>query len=200
MKTIFLSVAYVLMFSLAWAQQPLTEEERTKALDHLKKTRADYLKTIKGLSDEQINFKLEGKWSIAECAEHISATEHSLFSLVEMALKKDPDPSLRSEIKFSDDEIIAFMEDRERKVQTRAELEPSDRYEGFANTVDDFKTKRKFIMDYIKSTEDDLRNRYFDFPFGKVDAYQIVLFLSAHVTRHNAQIREVMDAPGYPGS
>jgi len=42
-------------------------------------------------------------------------------------------------------------------------------------------------LKFIKEPKDDLRNRYFDFPFGKLDAYQIVLFMSGHTK--NIQIK-----------
>ena len=49
-------------------------------------------------------------------------------------------------------------------------------------------------------TEDDLRNRYFDFPFGKADSYQIILFLSGHTKRHTDQIKEVIANEKFPQS
>ena len=159
------------------------------------------MKVVKDLSDEQLNFRSdEESWSVAECVEHIAASEQSFFDLVEMTLKTDPDPSLRSEVKLSDQEVIGIMENREQKVKTRPDLEPTDRYTGFDNSIDEFKSKRKSIIKYIKTTNDDLRNRYFDFPFGKVDSYQILLLISAHVTRHTKQIQEIIANSNYPNS
>ena len=66
--------------------------------------------------------------------------------------------------------------------------------------VEEFKALRKSNMKYIKKTKDDLRNHYFDFPFGKVDALQVVLFMSGHTIRHTDQIKEVMRSPGFPAS
>ena len=202
MKRILLSLAnLVLISSTLLAQTHLSAEDRSKAIDYLKETQSAYLKVVKGLSDEQLNFRSdEESWSVAECVEHIAASEQSFFDLVEMTLKTDPDPSLRSEVKLSDQEVIGIMENREQKVKTRPDLEPTDRYTGFDNSIDEFKSKRKSIIKYIKTTNDDLRNRYFDFPFGKVDSYQILLLISAHVTRHTKQIQEIIANSNYPNS
>ncbi len=202
MKRILLSLAnLVLISSTLLAQTHLSAEDRSKAIDYLKETQSAYLKVVKGLSDEQLNFRSdEESWSVAECVEHITASEQSFFDLVEMTLKTDPDPSLRSEVKLSDQEVIGIMENREQKVKTRPDLEPTDRYTGFDNSIDEFKSKRKSIIKYIKTTNDDLRNRYFEFPFGKVDSYQILLLISAHVTRHTKQIQEIIANSNYPNS
>lgn len=158
MKRILLSLAnLVLISSTLLAQTHLSAEDRSKAIDYLKETQSAYLKVVKGISDEQLNFRSdEESWSVAECVEHIAASEQSFFDLVEMTLKTDPDPSLRSEVKLSDQEVIGIMENREQKVKTRPDLEPTDRYTGFDNSIDEFKSKRKSIIKYIKTTNDDL--------------------------------------------
>ncbi len=202
MKRLLLSILSIaLITNLAIAQTTLTDEERGKAMDHLKKTNAELLKTVKGLSEEQLNYKMsEDSWSIANCVEHIAISETNIFGIVQMTLQNDPDPSLRSEVKMSDDQILGLIESRTQKVKTREEFEPTGKFGDYKGSLAEFKTKRKENMKYVKSSEDDLRNRYFDFPFGKVDAYQVVLFMSGHTKRHTDQIKEVMASAGFPGS
>ena len=137
MKRLLLSIIGVaLVGSLATAQTTLTDEERSKAMEHLKKTNTELLKTVKGLSEEQLNYKpTEDAWSIANCIEHIAISENNIFGIVEMTLKNDPDPSLRSEVKMSDDQVLGLIESREQKVKTRPEFEPTGKfgdYKGFA--------------------------------------------------------------------
>ncbi|MEQ9403767.1 MAG: DinB family protein [Cyclobacteriaceae bacterium] len=202
MKRILLTTtAFALLFCAATAQTTLTKEERSKAIEHLKATQAELLKTVKGLSEAQLNYKSgEDSWSIANCVEHLAISENNIFGIVQMTLQNDPDPSKRAEVKMSDDEIIGLIESREQKVKTRPEFEPTNKYGSYEATLTEFKDKRKSNMKYVKSSEDDLRNRYFDFPFGKVDAYQVVLFMSGHTKRHTDQIKEVMADAGFPGS
>ncbi len=190
-----------LIGSLAIAQATLTDEERSKAMEHLKTTNAELLKTVKGLSEAQLNYKpTEDAWSIANCVEHIAISENNIFGIVQMTLQNDPDPSLRSEVKMSDDQVIGLIQSREQKIKTRPEFEPTGKFGDYKGSLSEFKNKRKENMKFVKSSQDDLRNRYFDFPFGKVDAYQVVLFMSGHTKRHTDQIKEVMADAGFPGS
>lgn len=181
--------------------QSLTKAERTKALEHLKTTQSDLMASFEGLTEEQLNYKAsEDSWSIAECLEHLAISETNLFGIVEMTLQNTPDPSKRSEVAMSDDQLLGLIQSRDQKVKTRPEFEPSMKYGGFDGSVKAFKTKRKENMKFVKSTDEDLRNRYFDFPFGKVDAYQVILFMSGHTQRHKDQIEEIKSSAAFPQS
>ncbi|MEQ9467215.1 MAG: DinB family protein [Ekhidna sp.] len=201
MKKLFTLWCMVLLGVAAFAQTSLTKEERSKAIDHLKDTQAELLKTVKGLSDEQLNFKPDADtWSIAECVEHIAVTEAGLFEIVKGTLQAEPDPSKRAEVSMADEDLLNIIESRERKVKTRPEMEPANKFGGFDGSLEAFKAQRAVNMKFVKSTEDDLRNRYFDFPFGKADAYQVMLFISGHSKRHTDQIKEVIANADFPKS
>ncbi|HEY0769759.1 MAG TPA: DinB family protein, partial [Sphingobacteriaceae bacterium] len=58
--------------------------------------------------------------------------------------------------------------------------------------------KRDDHINYVKTTTDDLRNHYVDLPFGKLDAYQIILFMAAHSKRHTDQIDEILSNANFP--
>ncbi len=190
------------LFLLSFTSPPetvLSKAEKDKAIMHLKDTKAKLLSAVKGLSDAQLNWKPDGDtWSVAECVEHLAISEGAIFGIVQGTLKDSPDPAKRSEVKFSDDQVIGLIEDRSTKVKTRPNLEPTQSLGDFKATLKAFKTGRKKSIKYVKKTEDDLRNRYFTFPFGTVDSYQVVLFLSGHTGRHIAQIEEVMANPAFP--
>ena len=199
MKKLFTLGCMVLLGVAAFAQTSLTKEERSKAIDHLKSTQAELLQTVKGLSEEQLNFKPDADtWSIAECVEHIAVTEVGLFEIVKGTLQTDPDPSKRAEVSMADEDLLNIIESREQKVKTRPEMEPANKFGSFEGSLNAFKEQRAANMKFVKSTEEDLRNRYFDFPFGKADAYQVMLFISAHSKRHTDQIKEVMANAAFP--
>ncbi len=72
------------------AQNGITKIERQKAVDHLKSSQTDLMKTVKGLSEDQLNFKSsEESWSIAECMEHLAISETALFGLAQQSLQRD---------------------------------------------------------------------------------------------------------------
>jgi hypothetical protein len=50
----------------------------------------------------------------------------------------------------------------------------------------------------MDNTQEDMRNHVINFPLGMMDAYQLVLLMSAHTNRHTQQIKEVMADPNFP--
>ncbi|MEX2234531.1 MAG: DinB family protein [Cyclobacteriaceae bacterium] len=176
----------------------LTDAERKYATDLLQETKDNLLKKVKGLTAEQLNFKADtASWSIAECVEHIAISENNLFGFAQMGLKEPADPSKRSEIKLTDDAVVKMIADRSDKVKTKEAFEPTGKFGSFDATLSEFKTKRDNNINYIKTTSDDLRNHYNDFPFGKIDTYQTILMMAAHSKRHTDQIVEVMKNPNF---
>ena len=193
---------FVLLAVVAMSFTPattLTDAERKQAVDLLQETKETLLKKVKGLSKEQLNFKATPEsWSIAECVEHIAISENNLFGFAQMGLKEPADPSKRSEVKMTDEAIVKMIADRSSKVKTSEAFVPSGKFGTFEATVNEFVSKRDANINYIKTTSDDLRNHYNDFPFGKLDTYQTILFMAAHSRRHTAQIEEVMANANFP--
>ena len=198
LTTLFVLPAF-LFLNFAPAGNELSKEEKTAATQALLASQKTLLSSIKGLTEEQLNFKpSEDAWSIAECVEHITISENNIFGIVEMTLKEEPNPDRRSEVKMTDDQILNLIEDRTNKVKTRPEFEPSGKFGSYEETLEAFKSKRKSNIDFVNSTNEDLRNRYFEFPFGVVDSYQVVLFMAGHNNRHTKQIEEIKANEKFP--
>jgi len=198
---LFTCQVFLLVSMLAVAQDELSKADRDKAIEHLKGSQAELLKTVKGLSDEQLNFTPnDSSWSIAGCVEHLAISETALFGIVEQTLTTEADPLKRSEVKFTDEQILGLITDRTSKIKTRPEFEPKNNFESYQGSVEEFKSKRKQNIKFVKTTTDNMRNKYFEFPFGIVDCYQVVLFMSGHSERHTAQIKEVMAHASFPKS
>lgn len=197
-KIILFAVAIAAM-SFNGADTTLSDVERKYAINLLQDTRNDLLKKIKGLTTEQLNFKAgASSWSVAECVEHIAISENHIFGLAQMGLKEPADPSKRSEVKMADEEIVKMVADRTTKIKTKEAFEPSRKFGSYEGALAEFKSKRDNSIDFIRTTSDDLRNHYNDFPFGKIDTYQTILFMAAHSRRHTDQIEEVMKNPKFP--
>ncbi|MDC8004888.1 DinB family protein [Aureisphaera galaxeae] len=199
MKNLMLPIFALLIMGFTTTEQQLTQAERDFAVEEMTKTYDHLLKTIKGLSEAQLNFKSSPEsWSIAECTEHITISENNIFGMLQGALANEPDPSKRSEVKMTDAQILQMIPDRSQKVKTAKPFEPTGQFGSHKVTVKEFKAKRKSNIKFVKSTEEDLRNRYTELPFGTIDAYQILLFMSAHTDRHISQIKEVMAHADFP--
>jgi len=178
----------------------LTSKERKFAVNHLKETKSDFLKTIKGLSLSELDFKASpDQWSIKECVYHIAIAERNLWQLLDAAMKQPANPEKRSEIKMTDDQIITLVEDGSRKFKTTEKLEPRNTpFQTLDEAMESFKKLRADHIKYMKNTTEDLRNHVVQLPVGWVDCYQISLFMSAHSNRHMQQIEEVKANPNFP--
>jgi hypothetical protein len=197
-KSFVLVIALIAM-SFTNLETTLTEAERNYASKLMEETKDNVFKKVKGLSAAQLNFKASPEsWSVAECVEHIAISENNLFGFCQMSLKEAADPSKRSEVKMSDDAVVKMITDRSSKIKTSEAFVPSGKFGSFEGSLKEFKEKRDNNINYIKTTSDDLRNHYNDFPFGKLDAYQTLVFMAAHSKRHTDQIAEVMANPNFP--
>jgi PHP family Zn ribbon phosphoesterase len=178
----------------------ISKQERKSAISLMKDTKTDALKSVKGLSEAQLNFKAApDKWSVKECMYHIAISEKNLWDMMEATMKAPANPEKRSEIKVTDDQLIKMMEDRSFKVKTVAAFEPVNTpYKSLDEAVDAFKSRRTDHIKYMKSTTEDMRNHVAQMPFGWIDCYQLCLMVASHSNRHTQQINEVKADPAFP--
>ncbi|WP_299107265.1 DinB family protein [uncultured Tenacibaculum sp.] len=168
----------------------LTAKEREFAITELNKSKDNLLKAIKDLNEAQFYFKVdENTWSIAECVEHVTLFVDEVFEILDESLELPANPDRRKDVKFSDNELLLFVQDRTTKSKTQEEFQPNKTYENPSETIDIFQEKLEKHIAYLENTKDDLRNHYVN--FGTVDAYQIFLYMAAHTNRHIAQIEEI---------
>jgi uncharacterized damage-inducible protein DinB len=179
---------------------PLEQGERDRAMSHLHATRKVFLDSVAGLSDAQWNFKpAPERWSIAECAEHITVSEDMLFEFIQQTMKSPAEPEKKAEVRGKDEMILKMMPDRSVKAKAPEFLEPKRRWPDHAELIAHFKQSRDRNIAYIQTTGDDMRSHFRVHPFMKtIDAYQMMLLLSAHCERHTLQINEVKTDPNYP--
>jgi hypothetical protein len=177
----------------------LTDAERKYASELLQESRNTLLTKVKELSPAQLAFKADSSaWSVAQCVEHIAITENNLFAYAQSSLTAAADPSKRSEVKFSDEQVLKMIVDRSSKFQAQEAVKPTGKFGDFQAALKEFTSKRDKNISYINTTTDDLRNHYNDFPFGKLDAYQTIIFMAGHSKRHTAQIDEIMQNANFP--
>jgi uncharacterized damage-inducible protein DinB len=200
---IVLTMAAVLLIAAASVAQTttLTPEEREAALKHLQTTHDAFLQSISGLSDKQWRFKpAPDRWSVAEVAEHITVSESGLFGMVQKQIMTSPAaPEKRAEVQGKDEVVLKNVPDRSHKAQAPEFLKPTNRWATREDLTKAFEESRKSTMDYVKTSNDDLRDHFFAHPvIGPLDAYQWILLISAHSERHTKQIAEVKADPNFP--
>ena len=201
MKYFFLAIALMLV---ADSTQTLTQEERDHAVAELEGSKKAFLDATKGLSAAQWNFKsAPERWSVAECAEHIALAEGYIFGLVSEKIVKAPaNPEKRYAAKGKDEVLVKMLQDRSHKATAPEPIDPVKHGSMTPEaSVKLFLDNRAHTIEYIKTTQEDLRDHLFDHPvpaIGTLDAYQWILLISGHSRRHTLQILEVKADPNFP--
>jgi len=178
----------------------MTEKDREYAINQLKASRENFIKSVAGLSEGQLKFKTApDRWSVYECAEHITLAEDFLFNIFSNNVLKTP-ATPEKVSKLTDEEVLKLMTDRSFKAQAPEPLKPGkNAWPNITETMQEFEKRRARTVDFVKATDNDLRCHFSQFgPRGEIDGLQWVLVISGHVDRHVLQINEVKADPNFP--
>ncbi|HUP60898.1 MAG TPA: DinB family protein [Thermoanaerobaculia bacterium] len=192
-----LALALLVAGTLFAADKPAASD-RENLLSELARTEARFLTSVEGLSEAQWNFKAApDRWSIAECAEHIAASEPMIRGMIAEAIKKE----LTAEMAPSankDEALMKGLVDRSKKFKAPEPLVPTNRYGSTADALASFKKERAETV-ALASGDTDLRTHGDNhFLAGPLDGQGWFLFLSGHSERHTLQIEEVKADPNFP--
>jgi hypothetical protein len=158
------SVAVFFACTAARAQE-LTQADRDNAVEYLEQTKKGVLEATKGLSPAQWNFKpAPDRWSIAECTEHIAASEDYIRGTIVEKVMVSPAAPGRDVLKI-DEGIRAGVPDRSVKRQAPEPLVPTNRFGSPQGSLDHFVESRAKTEEFVKSTAG-LRDHAFDSPVG----------------------------------
>ena len=175
----------------------MTPSEREVVLKNLAGSRERLLGMAQGLSREQWHYRPgPGRWSVAECVEHITTVEGRVLGFIQKTLESGPDPSKSSAM--TDEVLVTDVAGRITRFQAPEPAVPTGRWP-HEQLLREFDGARQRTRDFAASTAADLRQHFFKHPrFGELDLYQWLLLLAAHSDRHRAQSEEVMASAGYP--
>ena len=177
-----------------------SEKDREFALKYLNETKEDYVKQISGLSDAQLNFRAgEGRWTIAEIAEHITVTEGALFAMITGQVMKAPAPKCEDVFRVGDTAIVLAITNRSQKFQAPEQIRPNGRFKTREDILTSFEKARNTTIDFMKANKFDLRNVFMQNPFGMMDGFQWFVFLTGHSDRHLARAQRGQSRRKIPG-
>ena len=172
----------------------LSDSDRQQLLDHLNQSRKTFAEAIQGLTAAQAKFKpAANRWSVLECAEHLTQAEQLLFADVQDALKGPAGKKSR----VSDENVLDVWGTRKQKAQSSGAYDPIGRWPDLGAVLKEFNRRRAITIDFVANTPEDLRGRTC---CGGMDLYQQLLGISAHTLRHVEQMNEVKADAGYPKS
>ncbi len=196
----------LLMVVLGLAAMPydneLAKKDKKFVVKHLKQSQKNLLKSIRGLSDVQLNFKAApDKWSIKECVQHLTLAEAGLWQWMQGTLGAPANPDKRAQIKVTDADLLKGVANRTQKAQAPENFQPQNaKWATLDETLAAFNHEREMHIDFMKGDGcNDMRNHVAtETPLGALDSYQLVLLLSAHTGRHTEQINEIKMDPKFP--
>ena len=198
---VFIVTAIALVLAPAAPRaEEIATADRARLIQHLTTTRDQVIAESKNLSDAQWNFKAgPDRWSVGQVVEHIALAESFLYDAHQKAMAgAAATPEQRAATKGKDEIILKAIPDRTKKAQAPEPLQPKTSLGGRDQVIAAFMERRATTLGYASKTTDDLRSRVMESPLGPVDAYQWLLFVSAHNERHLAQLREVKAHAQYP--
>jgi uncharacterized damage-inducible protein DinB len=177
----------------------MTPAERERVVAYLEETRERWVRTTRGLSRQQLEFRpAPGSWSVGECIEHIIVVESFILGSMEKAVQVAADPSKASSHHGQDEALIATVTSRATRGQAPERVVPTGRWP-HDQLLGEFEAARKRTAGFASSTNAQLRQHVFPHPrFGELDCYQWLLLIGAHGERHRAQAEEVMGSLDFP--
>ena len=175
----------------------MTREDREHLLVHFEMTTQMVAEQVRGLSITQLEYKASpDRWSIREVVSHLAVAEPDYWRDIQKSLKAAPD--MRSKKSAATDaDILWYGIDRVVHTKTGGGHEKVDTYKGLGEALGKFQALRTTMIEYIKTTDDDMRAHSFG-DREVIDCWQWMLEISTHAERHIQQIREIKNDPNFP--
>lgn len=187
---LLLSMVLLTTAATLYAQGTISKDEHRFITDYLKRTESDMITALNGIDESIWTKKANAEsWSPAECAEHVLLAEIGLMGQIKKALANE---SGQDDLRANDAWLISKISDRGVKVQTP--LNPKNGQMKKQEVISKLKALRKQILDFLNDDSLELRNHYGRSPYGKADAYQLLIVIAGHSMRHTAQIHEILQA------
>ena len=200
MRTLRLLATLLLLLQLpALAKTAgMTDEDREHLLVHFQMTGSMLEEEIRGLSPAQLEYQpAPDRWSIRQCVSHLAVAEPDYWRELNDAVKAPPNMKGKTSSN-SDADIMWYGIDRVVHTKTGGGHEKVDTYKDVGEAMAKFRALRGAMIDYIKTTHDDLRAHSFGEYGGMIDCWQWMLEISTHAERHIQQIREIKNDPNFP--
>ena len=188
----------VLLFATCSSGAQMSDRDREHLLVHFEMTTQMVAEEVRGLSPAQLEYKASpDRWSIREVVSHLAVSEPDYWRELQKSVKAAPDMKDKKSA-AGDADIMWYGIDRVRHEKTGGGHEKVDTYKDLGEALGKFQALRATMVEYIKTTHDDLRAHSFG-DYGEViDSWQWMLEISTHSERHLNQIREIKNDPNFP--
>jgi DinB superfamily len=202
MKNIMFLLTFVAIAVNGFAQETKawTEADRKYLLDNLTRSRDEVIAATKKLSRDQWSFKESPeRWSISEVVEHMARWEMLFDARISNSLAAGKIPE-RLKTTKADSTFVNFIMEEKPHFSLEYTKPFSYTIPMGLNTLDSnltwFLKMRNELIEYIRTTDDDLR-LYFS-GMSSTNLHQTCIYAFGHVDRHLRQIAKVKKDPKYP--
>jgi len=176
---------------------PMTKDDREHLLVHFEMTTQMVAEQVRGLSPAQLEYKASpDRWSIRQVVSHLAVAEPDYWRDLQKSLKAAPDMKKKKST-ATDADILWYGIDRVVHTKTGGGHEKVDTYKDLTEALGKFQALRATMIDYIKTTNDDMRAHSFG-DREPIDCWQWMLEISTHAERHIQQMREIKNDPNFP--
>ena len=163
-----------------------------------------------GLDEAALNWQPDGgkAWSVAQCIEHLSATNAFYLAAIRGAVERNEDqiprgPGIYRPAGWPSRKFIQSMEpESKRKFRTFRKIAPATSQYRRDQVLSQFVTKQKDLAEFVsKSSEMDLGSLRFHNPFLKgvhLTVSSGLLLIGAHNRRHLRQAENVKKDAEFP--
>jgi DinB family protein len=180
-----------------FAAPPMSDMDREHLLVHFQMTTQMVAEQVRGLSPAQLEYRMSpDRWTIREVVSHLAVAEPDYWRDLQKDVKAAPDMKDKKSM-ATDADIMWYGIDRVVHQKTGGGHEKVDTYKDLGEALGKFQTLRATMIDYIKTTDDDLRAHSFG-DKEVIDCWQWMLEISTHAERHIQQIRETKNDPNFP--
>jgi SOS-response transcriptional repressor LexA len=176
----------------------LTGEERAHIIRLLHDSANEFLDFVTPLPDAQWTCPAGSEcWSVQQIAEHIVLGEQIMLTKIAEALANPASEDWEEQDARKTRFLNRVLPDRSHKAIAPAPLEPRHgwtRHEAITR----YKEGRARTLRFVEELDQPLKNHTAEHPFpvfGKLNAYQWLLYIPLHNSRHNQQIAEAIKAP-----
>lgn len=174
----------------------ISSSDRQQLLDILAASAAHFRAATLGLTEAQWDHRpAPDKWSPADLAEHLALSEEVMPRLARKALSEPGLARDAGQVRELDAEIVDSMKDDAWHGNATESIRPRHTFPGGPAAAAAFMERRERTIDYVRDTDDPLREHTFPHPaYGPLDGYQWLLMLAHHSDRHVRQIERAIGA------
>ena len=198
LSRLLVAAVTISMFAVPSFGAPMSGEDREHLLVHLEMTTQMVAEQVRGLSRAQLKYKASpDRWSIREVVSHLAVAEPDYWRDLQKSVKAAPDMDHKKSAN-TDADILWYGIDRVVHTKTGGGHEKVDTYKDLNEALGKFQALRATLIEYLKTTDDDLRAHSFGSGAQVIDCWQWMLEISTHAERHIQQIREIKNDPNFP--